>query len=343
MREKTLHQLYSEHTGKVSDKWYLYLTEYDRLFFNYRDKPIRLLEIGVQNGGSLEIWSKYFGNALALIGCDINPDCARLKYDDPRIGVIIGDANTSDVCERVFKRSPQFDIIIDDGSHLSSDIIKSFALYFPSIVGGGVFIAEDLHCSYWEEYQGGLFDPFSSIAFFKSLADIINHEHWGIPKERADILRGIFTKYCCAIDAEALTQVHSVEFINSMCVVRKAPATDNSLDHRVIAGSMGRVFPGILELNGSPYQLMHDQSNNPWTAIPTQVDEAIQHTELALANAQQQITKLKQAVAEREEQIAIFSNSRSWRIIRALRVVAHQVRRVRHFAEHPLNCCRLWK
>ena len=104
MSNKIIHQLYIEHQGKVSDKWTLYLNEYDRLFNDYRDKPVRLLEIGIQNGGSLDIWSKYFSNAAALIGCDINPDCARLSYDDPRISVIVGDANAPEVRERVFAR-----------------------------------------------------------------------------------------------------------------------------------------------------------------------------------------------------------------------------------------------
>ena len=211
MSRKTLHQLYTEHTGKVSDKWSLYLTEYDRLFNDYRDKPVCLLEIGIQNGGSLEIWSKYFSNTTALIGCDINPDCSRLSYDDTRINVIIGDANAPEVIDRVHQLAPLFDIIIDDGSHLSSDIVKSFALYFPRVVEGGVFVAEDLHCSYWDEFEGGLFDPYSSISFFKRLADVINHEHWGVPKARADILRGIFSKYGCDIDVETLSQVHSVD------------------------------------------------------------------------------------------------------------------------------------
>lgn len=321
MSRKTLHQLYAEHTGKVSDKWSLYLTEYDRLFDDYRDKPVRLLEIGIQNGGSLEIWSTYFSNASALIGCDINPDCARLSYDDPCIGVIVGDANAPEVRERVFQRSPQFDIIIDDGSHLSSDIIKSFALYFPHVVEDGVFIAEDLHCSYWGQFEGGLFDPYSSLSFFKRLADVISHEHWGIPKARADILRGIFTKYGCEVDAEALSQVHSVEFINSMCVVRKAPTADNGLGRRVIAGSIELVVPGHRELHDHPYQFdpIFDQSLNPWTARTTPPDEAIQHTELLLVNARQQIANLNQAVAE-------IRASRSWRITAPLRFVVAGVK-----------------
>lgn len=351
MSRKTLHQLYAEHAGKVSDKWSLYLTEYDRLFDDYRNKPVRLLEIGIQNGGSLEIWSKYFSNASALIGCDINPDCAHLSYDDPRIGVIVGDANAPVVREQVFQRSPQFDIIIDDGSHLSSDIIKSFALYFPHIAEDGVFLAEDLHCSYWDQFEGGLFDPYSSISFFKRLADVINHEHWGIPKAPADILRGIFTKYGCEVDAEALSQVHSVEFINSMCVVRKAPVADNSLGHRVIVGSIELVVPG-LDAKTHESDPIFDQSHNPWTARTIPPDEAIQHTELAFATArqqnsvlEQQIANLNQAMAERDGQIANLNQavldrielintiesirmSTSWRITAPMRFVILKIRHV---------------
>jgi O-antigen biosynthesis protein len=309
MSKKTLtslHQLYAKHTGKVSDKWSLYLAEYDRLFAEYRNKPIRLLEIGIQNGGSLDIWSKYFSNATALIGCDINPACILLSYDDPRIQVVIGDANAPDVHEVVLKHSPQFDIIIDDGSHLSSDIVKSFALYFPRLVEGGIFIAEDLHCSYWSRFEGGLYDPYSSISFFKRLADVINHEHWGIARERAEILRGIFTKYGCEVDADMLSQVHSVEFINSMCVVRKASADLNGLGRRVITGSLELVVPDHSELHDCPYQLdpIFDQSSNPWTARTSPPDEAIEETERRLINAEQQIANLNQNLVERDGQIA---------------------------------------
>jgi hypothetical protein len=320
MSNKKIQQLYIEHQGKVSDKWTLYLNEYERLFSFYRDKPISFLEIGIQNGGSLEIWSKYFSNATALIGVDINQGCARLRYDDPRISVIVGDANAPEVRERVFQRSPQFDIIIDDGSHLSSDIIKSFALYFPRIVEGGVFVAEDLHCSYWSQFEGGLFDPYSSISFFKALADIINHEHWGIPKLRADILRGIFTKYSCEIDEESLAKVHSVEFINSMCVVRKAPAADNKLGRRFIAGSMELVVPNstVNWPHDTPYQFDpgFDQSGNPWSVRKTPPDEATQNTKLAVFDAQQRSTKFVQFVGRMTKRIkralvfsgALFSN-----------------------------------
>jgi cephalosporin hydroxylase len=153
--DKTIVQLYKEHKGKVSDKWTRYLIEYDLLFNQFRDKPVRMLEIGVQNGGGLEIWAEYFKNGKQFIGCDINPDCANLCFEDPRIKLVIGDANTSLVQEEILSFSPELDIVNDDGSHRSSDIIKSFRRYFPSLSDGGIYVVEDLHASYWKEYEGG--------------------------------------------------------------------------------------------------------------------------------------------------------------------------------------------
>lgn len=306
MSNKGLHQLYLEHVGKVSDKWSLYLTEYDRLFKDFRDAHVRLLEIGIQNGGSLEIWSKYFTNASVLVGCDINSNCSRLAYDDARIEIVVGDANAAEVRDRIFRRTSNFDIVIEDGSHRSSDIIKSFGLYFPSIVEGGVFIAEDLHCSYWSDFEGGLFDPYSSISFFKRLADVVNHEHWGVQKARAEILRGIFKKYDCNIDAAVLSQVHSIEFINSMCVVRKASPAENCLGRRIIAGDVELVAPGHRRLNNKPYRLEEnfDQSSNQWANRHMPPDEEMYYSEQNLADIRHQLASLSEAVAERDKQIA---------------------------------------
>ena len=84
----TYAELHHEHQGKSSDKWESYLGTYERLFAPIRDTPVNIVEIGVQNGGSLEVLGKYFRNAANIIGCDINPLCADLKYDDARISVI---------------------------------------------------------------------------------------------------------------------------------------------------------------------------------------------------------------------------------------------------------------
>lgn len=237
MIQTTLRVRYQEQSGKVSDKWSIYLDVYQHLFESFVDRPISLLEIGVQNGGSLEIWTKHFPKAQHLVGCDIDPNCALLRYDDPRVSVIVGDANENATERRIAEISPDYDIVIDDGSHVSGDIVRAFIRYFKRVKDGGFFLAEDLHCSYWKEFDGGLFDPRSSIAFFKRLVDVINHEHWGVPGARAVILRGFVEKYGDGIDEELLASIHSVEFFNSICVVRKAPAQRNELGPRIFAGT----------------------------------------------------------------------------------------------------------
>ena len=258
--KKSLIELYNSPHGKVSDKWALYLREYDRLFDSFRDRKIRLFEIGVQNGGSLEIWSKYFENHTVLVGCDINKDCKKLRYQDDRIRVIVGDANSLETKEKVTSISESFDIIIDDGSHTSGDIIKAFANYFPAVNNGGLFIAEDLHCSYWKEYDGGLNDQCSAISFFKLLADIINFENWGLSHRRLDLIADIIKKYDIRITDEELETIHSVEFINSMVVVRKSAITDNILGLRVIAGENELVVKGFKNLENK-YLIVPAQSS----------------------------------------------------------------------------------
>lgn len=301
MNKKTLGQLYKDHIGKVSDKWALYLNEYDRILDVYRDKPIHLLEIGIQNGGSLEIWAKYFPNAKKVVGCDINLECARLKYKDPRIAVVAGDVNTDTAQAEIIGHAKAFDVIIDDGSHRSSDIIKSFARYFPPLTDGGVFITEDLHCSYWQEFEGGLFDPFSAITFFKRLADVINHEHWGSKKASTDILNGFFLKYGFQIDLAALRHVHSVEFVNSMCVIHKDKPVRNTLGKRTVVGSNGIIISK--KVLRSSLSTTPDQAKNEWTERSMPPDEELLLRIKEIAERDRQISSLIQAVAERDKKI----------------------------------------
>ena len=111
MSKILLNELYDRHKNKVSDKWSSYLREYDRIFEKDRTLPIALLEIGIQNGGSLEIWASFFPEAKAIIGCDINPDCAKLKYENPKIHLFVGDANQIESLNEIVKKAPILDIV----------------------------------------------------------------------------------------------------------------------------------------------------------------------------------------------------------------------------------------
>ncbi|MBN2258311.1 MAG: class I SAM-dependent methyltransferase, partial [Anaerolineaceae bacterium] len=249
--KKTFKELFFEHKSKSTDKWTLYLEEWDRFFSYYREKPISLLEIGVQNGGSLEIWGKYFLNAEKIIGCDIDQKSDQLKFRDNRISVVVGDVNTDKSEGIINKLAYGFDIIIDDGSHQSSEVIQSFSRYFPHLKTDGVYIVEDMHTSYWSNFGGGLNNPLSSISFFKRLADVINFEHWRNKNSRNKVLDNYYKEFNIKLDITDLAQIHSIEFINSLCVIKKSFPDKNTLGKRIVVGMDEPVAVGMQKYNGS--------------------------------------------------------------------------------------------
>ena len=255
--------LYQDHSGKVSDKWTIYLNEYEDKLKQYQKSPIKFFEIGILNGGSLEIFSKYFSNAELILGCDIDPKCKELHFDQPNIKLVIGDVNNEIIKSKIIKYS-KFDIILDDGSHNSDDIIKTFFNYFNHLNDGGLYIIEDLHCSYWREYKGGLFFPISSINFLKKLVDIINHEHWGVEKKKEWLLRGFTENYKINFESLQLDRIYSIEFINSLCFIRKKSSEENKLGKSVVVGEDERVAPDRKKFNNSNLKVLN-QNRNPWS------------------------------------------------------------------------------
>lgn len=173
-----LEYLYRKKSGKVSTKWNSYFEIYERHLDKFKNDELSLLEIGVQNGGSLDIWAEYFRNAKNLVGCDINPKVSELKYEDNRIKVIGMAATNPEAYANIINIEPNgYDIIIDDGSHRSMDTLSNFINYFDVLKPGGLFIIEDMHCAYWEEYGGGFFNELSISNFMKKILDLINIEH----------------------------------------------------------------------------------------------------------------------------------------------------------------------
>ena len=260
---KTLEDLYQNHTGKVSDKWAIYLNEYEDKLKQYQKLPIKFFEIGILNGGSLEIFSKYFSSAELILGCDIDPKCKELRFDEPNIKFVMGDVNNEKIKNQITKYS-KFDIILDDGSHNSDDVIRTFCNYFNHLKDGGFYIIEDMHCSYWREHKGGLFFPISSINFLKKLVDIINHEHWGIEKKKEWLLKGFVENYKINILDIELDQINSIEFINSLCFIKKKSSKENKLGKRVVVGENAIVVSDRKKLNNLYLQALN-QNMNPWS------------------------------------------------------------------------------
>ena len=258
LNNKSFSSAFKQHKGKVSIKYDSYLKLYDQIFQQHYDCQINLLEIGVQNGGSLEIYTSLFANKSQLIGCDIDKKCQELDYDNKNINIVIGDATNSQTKSKILNFCKRFDIVIDDGSHQQDDIIKAFLMYFPLLSDNGVYIVEDLHTSYWQTYGGGLFKPDSAISFFKLLVDVINHEHWGVDLMRDELL-ALADKDLVQQFQSNLSQIGSIEFVNSICVIRKY--ANNNLGEKAISGQDSNVGQG----DNHDFSICHDQSENPWS------------------------------------------------------------------------------
>jgi hypothetical protein len=154
--------------GRTAHKWLHYLRVYDTLFAAYRGHAI-MLEIGVGQGGSLDLWRSYFGPDAVLFGIDTDPEC--LRRVSPPNHVRIGSQADGQFLASVVAEMGRPNIILDDGSHIGAHQIASFRALFPLLQDGGLYVIEDLHTSYWSAYQGGKGVACTAVGLIKALID----------------------------------------------------------------------------------------------------------------------------------------------------------------------------
>ena len=123
-----------------------YTRQYNTLLNDFRDKPIKYLEIGVFNGGSVKAIREAFKKSTCILGLDIDNRCKTYEDVENNIFIEIGNATDRNFVEQITKKYGSFDIILDDGSHTNKDVIKSFELLFPLLNDNGLYIVEDTIC-----------------------------------------------------------------------------------------------------------------------------------------------------------------------------------------------------
>jgi len=127
---------FAHHQGRQVDKWQHYFAIYDRHLARYQGRAPRVLEIGVDHGGSLQLWRRYFGVDASIVGIDIRPEC---YFQEDGLEIHIGDQ--TDV--KFLRALGEFDVIIDDGSHVPAHQQATFTEMWPKCKG--VYLIEDCH------------------------------------------------------------------------------------------------------------------------------------------------------------------------------------------------------
>jgi 23S rRNA U2552 (ribose-2'-O)-methylase RlmE/FtsJ len=200
-----LFDIFKTNNDRPIAKWLNYFEIYERYLEKYRNKSINFLEIGVQGGGSLQMWKKYFGANSKIVGIDIDPNT---KFEEEQISVEIGNQSDEEFLKKVVEEYGPFDIIIDDGSHIQSDVLNSFFFLYPTLNRGGTYIIEDTHTAYFKLFQGGLKSDANSVSIFSKFVHDMNAEYVDEPF------------------VPQLKDLSSMSFYNSMVIFEKQTAKD---------------------------------------------------------------------------------------------------------------------
>lgn len=170
-----LEEYFKKNKDRIIHKWMHYFEIYHKHFQRFRNKECVILEIGISMGGSLQMWKHYFGPDVQIYAIDIDPRCK--QFEDESTKILIGSQSDRKFLQHVKKEIPKVDILIDDGGHRMDEQIITFEELYYHVKEDGVYLCEDTHTSYWEEYGGGYKNKDSFIEYTKNLIDHLNAWH----------------------------------------------------------------------------------------------------------------------------------------------------------------------
>ncbi len=124
-----------------------YCRHLEKFFEPWRSNPIKLLEIGVGSGESVRTWLEYFPNSK-VFGVDLvsntNPWNTPGAKTHERYVFSCGNQSDPKFWSKFVSAYGEFDIIIDDGSHIAKDSIATFTALWTHVKSGGIYEIEDL-------------------------------------------------------------------------------------------------------------------------------------------------------------------------------------------------------
>jgi len=155
MLDKDLERLWASYDGeRTFHRWLNYASHYQMhlpgpTLFRSMGEKVRMLEIGVQYGGSVLVWKRFYGDTLYYVGLDIDPRCNRSRDESNDLYIEIGSQMDTGVLDVLCSKHGPFDIIIDDGGHAWNMISISLKhmLRNPLCLKqrGGQYVVEDTH------------------------------------------------------------------------------------------------------------------------------------------------------------------------------------------------------
>lgn len=153
--------------------YHCYTPNYHKLFHRWRDRALKILEIGVggyqdedRGGQSLATWRDYFPQG-EITGIDIQK---KVLDFGPRVAIRQGSQVDADFLAAVVAERGPFDLIVDDGSHRNEHVVETYRILFPTLKPGGIYVVEDVQTSFMPRFGGSLdLAAPNSVGFFRDL------------------------------------------------------------------------------------------------------------------------------------------------------------------------------
>jgi len=146
-------------------------SHYIKLYETYLDAvpdEMTMLEIGIQDGGSIRMWHDFFPEAT-IYGIDKK---LKVNFTSKRIVLIEGRQEDSGI----YKQVPSgLSLVIDDGGHTMKQQQVAFEYCWPKLANGGLYVIEDLHTSYWPHFGGEINGEQTTVVFLCQLINAMNY------------------------------------------------------------------------------------------------------------------------------------------------------------------------
>lgn len=164
-----LEEFFYSNEDKIIHKASFYFDMYHRHFEKFCGTDAHVVELGVAQGGSMDMWKYYFGSKSKIYGIDCNPYCKQLENE--QVTILTGDINDKEFQKYILRTIPKIDIFIDDGCHHVDDQISVLKWVLPHISHNGVYLCEDI--SYNEVYGGGYLKKGTFLEYAKEFLDYV--------------------------------------------------------------------------------------------------------------------------------------------------------------------------
>lgn len=137
------------------------LDVYEKEFAPWRNAPVRVVELGVDQGGFTTWLERYFSKAEYIIGIDSNMHGGLKERGPVKFVNCLQDSVPGLIA--IGGQYGKFDIIIDDCSHVLEPTLVSTKTLWPFLKSGGLYVIEDWAAGLsrggpFEGLEGALYD-----------------------------------------------------------------------------------------------------------------------------------------------------------------------------------------